>query len=796
FGGGGGGGGLNGLVGNSISGGNGGDGGFGSGGGGGGVGATNGSETSQAGRGGDGGFGGGGGGEGEGRPNPLNITGGGNGGFGGGGGSGFQGLGGTSLFGGGGGQTHTGQSGKGGGGAAMGGAIFIQNGADLIIRTGISFNSSTLTPGTGANYGTAKGTDVFMMSEGSITVENLSINSTVPNPIESDIGAGGGDPSIGGLTLDTGNTAIFSLNGANTYTGSTTINSGALNLQGSVITPVTLNNGIFTGNASLIPNGAVANTGNLTVNGGTVAPGGFSFGTINVGNNLTFTGGTFLTKIDSVGNAAVLDANGTAALAGTLTVNSAEGNFLKGQTITVLNAYGGVSGTFGTENFPSGGLASPLFAVQYTGNQVQILVLRDHVFVRPIIDPGNPRHVAKYMLSQLPIDPNSDFGFVIRSLGVLTDKELNKVLKMMHQGVFGTFEFMNMTTNAQVMQMFNQHPFRLFAPVGPETISALEPRLTTSLNDTLYTYNRETTEDSQPFYPSTPLHRGCERDYCKHHSFHFQPFGTWNSQSQKGELRGFNYENAGFLTGYDYFYHNFFVGVGAGYAYTNFRWDQSAGSGHIHQVYGGPHLGYFNRYFAATLASMAGGNFYETDRNIISSAPSHPNAALNRTAHSHNTGFQWTNDLGLIGDFSPLSVPLQIFANITHFYLHNESFKETGAESINLRVNAKTSNALRSELGVSSSYTFKINHGCWTPYARISWVNKTLLSNSTYRGGFRGQVGTFSASATTKGTNQWAPGAGIEFANLSGLSLLLNTRAEINGKMKNYSADMRMELAF
>ena len=369
---------------------------------------------------------------------------------------------------------------------------------------------------------------------------------------------------------------------------------------------------------------------------------------------------------------------------------------------------------------------------------------------------------------------------------------------MMHQGVFGLFEFMNLTTNAQVMEMFNQKQFRLFAPVGPEAISQLEPALTAS-NDTrhtLYSYDESTKSTPKPFYPSTPIQRGCERNLCKPHHVYFQPFGTWNSQSQKGELRGANYENAGFLTGYDYLFDNFYVGGGAGYAYTNFRWNGSAGKGHIHQVYGGLHGSYFNRYFSAILGSMVGGNFYETDRNIISSAPNHPGGALNRTAHSDNSGIQWTNHLGLIGDFSPFSVPLQIFANVDHFYLHNGSFSETGADSINLRVNSKTSNALRSELGLSSSYTFRVSGGCWTPYVRVSWVNKTLLSSSSYRGGFRGQVGTFSASSTSKGTNQWAPGVGIEFANMHGFSLLLNSRSEINGKMKNYSADMRMEYAF
>ena len=614
----------------------------------------------------------------------------------------------------------------------MGADIFIENGATLRILTAISFEGSSLTPGTtnsgaGAQPGQAFGTNIFMMSSGHIIVDFLTTDSSVPNPIESDIGAGGGATNTNGLTLGANNNASFFLNGANTYTGQTNINSGTLHLNrnASVITPVFVNAGTFAGSGSLLVNNSsgtpLTQAGDLIVSVGTVAPSDVAFGTIHVGNNLTFSSGTFLTAIDSLGNANFLDVDGTATLTPgttTLAVDNTTGNFLEGQIITVLNADGGVSGTFGNITFPQG-FFHPLLGVQYTGTTVELVVLKDHVFVRPIIDSGNPRHVARYILSQLPIDSNSDFGLVIRSLGVLTDKELNKTLNMMHQGVFGSFEFMNMTTNGQVMQMLSQHPFRLFAPAGSETTSALEPELTAS-------------NDARPFYPNTPLHRGCERDGCKPHHVYFQPFGTWNSQSQKGELRGFNYENAGFLTGYDYFFHNFYVGAGGGYAYTNYRWDQNAGKGHIHQVYAGPHGGYFNRYFSETLASMVGGNFYENNRNIISSAPGHPNASLDRTAHSKNTGFQWTNHLGIVGEFSPFSVPLQLFANLTHFYLHRGSFDETGAGSINLRVNTKVSNALRSELGLSSSYTFKMKSGCWTPYARISWVNKTLLSNSTY----------------------------------------------------------------
>lgn len=206
--------------------------------------------------------------------------------------------------------------------------------------------------------------------------------------------------------------------------------------------------------------------------------------------------------------------------------------------------------------------------------------------------------------------------------------------------------------------------------------------------------------------------------------------------------------------------------------------------------------------FFISLSTMSGGNFYQNNRNIRYKTPGHPNGDLDRTAHSDSSGFQWTNHLGLIGDLrlkpssSSFELPFQIFANLDHFYLHNSSFSESGAQSINLRVHTKISNALRSEIGVSSSYTFSSPSGCCTPYARVSWVNKTLLSNSSYRSNFRGQLGTFSVSATNKGPNQVAPGLGIEFSNAHGCSVLLNSRTELSGPMKNYSADLRIDYVF
>ena len=399
------------------------------------------------------GLGGSGGGGFNGKGGSCNSYGGGGGG--GGGGAGNDSENGIGGFGGGkGGVTPEGDT-KGGGGAAMGADIFIQDGATLTIQRAISFSGSALKPGKGFVSGQAYGTNIFMMSEGQIYVERLSVDSTVPNRIQSDQAADNRDPNKGGLTLLSGNTATFTLNGENTYTGQTIIQSGTLQLNGSVITPVILYDGVFTGDATLKVNKIVDKTGSLIIHGGIVSPSSLnSYGTMNIGNNLEFTAGAFqirgfdslensgeldventlestagtflIRAFDSLGNSDKLDVEGKATLGGTVTAENAIGNFLKGQTIPIIEAEGGLTGKFENVNLPPGADGFPLFNVQYNGTTAEIVVLRDHIFVHPYIKPGNPRHVAKYIRDQLPIEPSSDFGLVIRSLGVLSEKSSTK----------------------------------------------------------------------------------------------------------------------------------------------------------------------------------------------------------------------------------------------------------------------------------------------------------------------------------------------------------------------------------
>ena len=152
--------------------------------------------------------------------------------------------------------------------------------------------------------------------------------------------------TYGGIISDTGRvqqngSGTLTLSGINTYTGFTNVNAGTLSVNGSIASsPLTTVNA----GATLGGNGAVGNT---TINGGTLAPGN-SIGTLAVQGNLVFTAAASYMVEVSPANADRTNVTGTATLGGaTVKASFSAGSYINKQ-YTIINAAGGVNGTFNT----------------------------------------------------------------------------------------------------------------------------------------------------------------------------------------------------------------------------------------------------------------------------------------------------------------------------------------------------------------------------------------------------------------------------------------------------------------
>ena len=209
-------------------------------------------------------------------------------------------------------------------------------GTARLIANGTGAVDFSFRTSTGTTAGSFEGSGNFFLGSKTITVGGNNLSTTVSGVIQNG-GFGGG---AGGGLIKTG-AGIMTLSGVNTYTGSTTVNAGALIVDGSIASSaLTMVNG-----GGLL--GGVGTVGNTQINaGGTFAPGPQNApGAMTVAGNLAFQPGAFYLVQVNPSTASIANVTGTATLAGNVLATFAPGSYITRQ-YTILHADQGVSGAF------------------------------------------------------------------------------------------------------------------------------------------------------------------------------------------------------------------------------------------------------------------------------------------------------------------------------------------------------------------------------------------------------------------------------------------------------------------
>lgn len=326
----------------------------------------------------------------------------------------------------------------------------VKNGAGILALSGNNTYSGTTSINAGilqANGGNAIGDRSAVTIAGGALLQ-LGASETIGSL------AGAGDVLLQNTALTAGNdntsttfsgsiigfgrfekygTGTLTLSGASTATGDLIVQEGTLNMAGSTPMHVAVSSG-----GSLAGNGTV---GRLT-NYGIVAPGN-SVGTLNVnGNYFQASTGTYQAEIRPDGSAAdLIAATGAAVLAGKLTVQGENGALLtpaaggsptSPKLYTILTAGGGVYDRFGTTPTALGAFT---FNTIYNPNNVQLGVTYAgfSAVQAPGVIPGtgttNQKTKAKY-LDSAPIvsgnfnSGNSDFDRILLEIANETPAQL------------------------------------------------------------------------------------------------------------------------------------------------------------------------------------------------------------------------------------------------------------------------------------------------------------------------------------------------------------------------------------
>jgi len=646
---------------------------------------------------------------------------GGNGGFGAGGGAGS--IGGIDSYGlGGAGGSATSASAGGGGGSGLGGAVFIHGGGVLIIEDGANFSGNSTTSGAGGTAvamgnsgekGSSLGEDIFIRSGGSVTFQ-INDTLTLLNPI----GGGGLLSEVSGPAVVMSGSGIVKLNGTNTYLGDTFIQSGILNLNGSISGDSHIeSSGMLSGNATV---------GGTIYNSGTIAPGN-SVGTIQSGPVIFYSGSIFQVEI-SPNAASLLDVTGSAALAGSVNVVMDSGVYSKSGSYLILSTTSGLSGTFSptvTANALIGGTPGYIFSLNPVGNNL-FLLYQSSVPTANL--SGNRLKIANYL--------NDNENSLISYFNGTSESELKEALDSVSpaRNAFGTY--IEAQTAFSLMNLINVR---------------LDNFRFSGARDTANDFMAALTVDA-----SARSHRITKP--CQKFSFWVSGFGEFSHQAASLQNPSFNYSTAAALIGFDYRGQNRNLAAGTiGYAHSHFYEKKNRGQGDINSYFGSV---YGNVFFSDFYLSPAiWGIFNQRDNTRRISF-----TGFSSNANADILSWELVPHLETGYEFSYIWSKVALFTSLDWPILWQRSYTEHGATAFNATQKALSSSILRSETGLKFCQQWRYSWGSFFLKEKGSYIFEKPFNIGTVTAAFVGTPGSFTVAAVNQPLNLGAVGLDFVFA--------------------------------
>lgn len=566
---------------------------------------------------------------------------------------------------------------------------------------------------------------------------------------------------IGGFIFTTGD---FNKNGGGllnlaldvVVNGKSSVTSGVLLANGTFQADGGLNvlPGAFLGGSGVI-NGNVINNGTLpgtlTINGnilnnGTLAPGN-SPGTLTINGNYTQgSSGTFALEIAGPTVLDQLNVTGTASLSGTLAVQNTGAAFAYGQQYPFLQA-ASINGGFDQITMPSPGLYRARFLI--SGGTGSLLIAPTSYTL--VAQTQNQRNVARALDAYISA-VTGDRAAVSLALDQLTSAQYPSAFDAISPAQYENLA----STSIEQANAFSQILQQRFASVrltGGRGFTAQ------GLNSPLPGESGKNVRDPKDILVPAPDNNWGA--WAQGDGF----FGTFSSLASVPNSR---FSSGGVTAGLDYrFPVGLTLGAFSGYQglYSNY---DNGGNMNINTV----NFGLYGSYEAknglyANLIVNGGYSNYRVRRSITFST-------IDRDANSSPSGglFSTTADLGYDWKIGRLTITPTIAGQFT--YVGVAPFTETGADSLNLRVNEQAANSLRTSLGARAAYTVPLSAKVeLIPQVSLLWQHEFLEDSRNIGASLDGGAGPGFEYLTT------APGRDAAYAG-AGFTLRLGENLGLN----------------
>ncbi len=631
----------------------------------------------------------------------------------------------------------------------------IKSGAGNLVLSGASTLSGTTV--------VQEGIVTFTGDTSGMTGDIVNESTVVFNPSD--------DTSFSGDIIGTGDlvksgAALLALDGV-VEAGETLVNQGTLWVQNSLTSSsVKIAAGATLGGIGVI-------NGNL-INDGILSPGN-SPGTLVVnGNYVQGAGGVFDLEIASATLFDRLVVNGTASLAGTLRIIPFAGfsGLTVGQQIPFLTATGGVSGGFDTidGSFVSGDIRGKLILVG--GTLILVVSPADYASVANLVPlTQNQKNVARALNGFIGVSSGDKFT-VTSALDILLPEQypdaLNAISPAQYESLANTS-----IEQANALSQILQQRFSSVRLTGARgfTQQGLKSPI---VSDSGKSYTGKEVREKDILTPAPDNNWGA---WVQGDGF----FGDFTSLANIPNSR---FTSGGVTAGLDYrFPVGLTVGVFSGYQglYSKYA---NGGTMNINTVNFGLYAAYEHASgFYANLIVNGGYSAYQVKRPIQFST-------INRAANSDPSGglLSTTLDLGYDWKVGGFTITPTMAGQFT--YVGIAPFTETGADSLDLRVNNQNAYSMRTSLGARVAYTFNISERvAFIPQVSMLWQHEFMQNARNIGAVLDGGAGpSFEYATATPGRD--AVYGGVGFTLRVGETLGFNANYNIDFGRQDFFSNM------
>jgi len=566
------------------------------------------------------------------------------------------------------------------------------------------------------------------LGSGNLTVHPSSLSTSFDGAISG----------TGGLTKEGFSELI--LTGANIYTGPTSINGGALKINGSITSDVTVNP-----LTELTGIGTIHGAVDLKI-GSFLVPGN-SIGTLTVDSALFEAGSQFLIDLNSAGASSSLVATGASGISVTagsnILVFPETGTYQGGTTYEILHT---TTGTISNGTSFSIVSLNPKFQFHLTENvsdTTVFLVLNKNatLFTIPTATlSGNRLRTANYLNTLdtfLPLDS------IFADFFLLTPEETENALDAISpaRNAFSTY------ATEWTAFIFNEV---LESRLSNRRLT--RPNFRTEQNEGLTAMAMIHKKKKLPpeciLVPPKPLS-------CEQFSAWIAPFGEFAHEKAQKQTPAFNLDAGGVVAGFDWFdLEHVLLGAALGYAFIDVNEKHNFGKAWQSDYTASLYTSLYASHFYADISLWGSYNQIHGKRNV-----SIPGFSATATSRTHSWQVVPHFDFGY--DILYSWGAIEPFASFDWAINMQPSFSEKGAAPLNMHQNAQTTLLMRTELGLSAYQTRKFSNGALLivresasyvykkPFGRNGHITAAIVG---------APGGTFFVETLTNSQNLFAPG--------------------------------------